>query len=59
MNYLHRFVFYCAHDLSGDIITNIMARHKHFVCKIEMHPSVFIVAVSDFGMRIFSYSIFF
>jgi hypothetical protein len=30
-----------------------MAHHRSFVRKIEMHPCVFIVACSDFGLRIF------
>jgi hypothetical protein len=50
---------YFAYDFLDDVITNITARHKYFVRKIEMHPAIFIVAVSDFGMRIFLFIFYF
>jgi hypothetical protein len=56
---LYLLLFYLAYYFLDDVITNITARHKYFVRKIEMHPAVFIVAVSDFGMRIFLFIFYF
>jgi hypothetical protein len=47
------YIFFSSSRLLDDIIANIMTHHQSFVRKIEMHPSVFIVAASDFGLRIF------